>query len=139
MKKLYLTREIDSINLALSQLGIKEKSRKNLFFDKYVWLDYEISKPLTSEDKKHIIHSHIPFMVVVIFLAIAFILATVFLILNYTYLNENNKLTFFFILMLPAFISLLLGSALSIIRYFNSIRNLESISYIMNKIKKEEK
>lgn len=139
MKKLYLTKEIDSINLALSQLGIVEKSRKSLFSNKYVWVNYEISKPLSNEDKKHIIHSHIPFAFVVVFLVIAFILATVFLILNFTYLDKDNKLSFFFMLMLPAFISLLIGSALSIIRYFNSIRNLESISYIMSKIKKEEK
>ena len=135
MKKLFLSSELDSNNTVMNYLGYEETSRRYIFHNKYVIVNYKEGNN-TKEDKKLIIRSHIPFPFLMIFLGIAFILATIFLILNLTYLDETNKISFFFMLMVPAFVFIIIGTLFSLMRYFNSIHNLESVSYIMSKIKK---
>ena len=138
MKKLFLTKELDSINLVMSYLGYKEEDKKLIYKERYALVKYNKDN-VNEEDKKHTIRSHSPFLFIVIALVIAFIFATVFLVLNFTYLDKTNKLTYFFILMLPAFLFVLIATILSLRRYFNSIHNLEAVSYIILKVKKGDK
>ena len=114
MKKLFLTKELDSINVVMSYLGYKEEDKKLIYKERYALVKYNKDN-VNEEDKKHTIRSHIPFLFIVIALVIAFIFATVFLIF------------------------VLIATILSLRRYFNSIHNLEAVSYIMLKIKKGDK
>lgn len=140
MKKIHLTKELDSNEFIMQYLGYKKISSSKFIFPKYTLVNYELKEghKVNEEDQKHMIRSTIPFFFITILLVIAFILATTFLILNFTYLNESNKLDFFFMLMVPAFFFILGATALSLIRYFITYHNLETVAYIMSKVKKEK-
>lgn len=131
MKKLYLEKEIDSINKVLSLLGYEEIKRHKTLFKGYLLVEYRSNDDNSiQQDRLYMIRSTIPFFFVVLSSVFAATLATIFLILNFAIGASFDRLTYFFILMVPAFIFILISTLLSLKRYFDSLHNLEAIASI---------
>jgi len=133
MKKKFLTKDVDTYSSLINLLGYEEVSRSNSLFKNYTNVNYEKKESTLSEEKIRLYmpKSTIPFFFVVFFLCLAFLLITVFLILFFSMKPNFDTLKFFYILMLPAFISLICGSAISIVRYFRTVNNIKCAANIM--------
>lgn len=136
MRRLFLDVEIDSYNELLTLQGYEETKRKRSLIKGYSYVYYEKKKEVDPRYNQYVIKSSIPTLYMIIPLVIAFILATTFLILNFT-LKDFDKLLFFFSLMLPAFLFVLTATLLSIFKYFNNVHNIDMAAKIML-LKKEE-
>lgn len=135
--KLYIAdTDITSYNEVIKFQGYEEIKRKKSLIKGYSYVFYEKKMDVNPIYEQYKFKNAVPTIYMIICLAIAFILATTFLILNFT-LPNFDKLLYFFILMLPAFLFLLVGTLFSLFKYFNNIHNLDTLSKIML-AKKEE-
>lgn len=141
MKKKFLTKDVDTYSSLIEILGYKEVSRNNSFFKNYTNVCYEKKDNALSEDKvkQYMPKSAIPFFFVSLFLIVAFILITVFLVLFLSMRPNFDTLKFFCFLMLPGLLSLVFGSTISIIRYFRIVNNIKCAANIMLLKKEKDK
>ena len=140
MKKLLNNKEIESLNLVINALGYKEESRKQSLYKNMTRVTYIKEKDVNpSLIKQYMIRSSIPFIYIVISSILAFILATVFIILTFALKGQVSTLDLFFMLMLPAFIFILVATILSLKRYFDIIHNYQSVAAIKTIIKEADK
>lgn len=141
MKKKFLTKDVDTYSSLIEILGYKEVSRNNSLFKNYTNVCYEKKDNALSEDKvkQYMPKSAIPFFFVALFLVVAFILITVFLVLFLSMRPNFDTLKFFCFLMLPGLLSLVCGSTISIIRYFRIVYNIKCAANIMLLKKEKDK
>lgn len=141
MKKKFLTKDVDTYSSLIEILGYKEVSRNNSLFKNYTNVCYEKKDNALSEDKvkQYMPKSAIPFFFVALFLVVAFILITVFLVLFLSMRPNFDTLKFFCFLMLPGLLSLVCGSTISIIRYFRIVNNIKCAANIMLLKKEKDK
>ena len=140
MKKLLINKEIESSTLVINALGYKEESRKKSIYKNMTRVTYIKEKDVNlSLIKQYMIRSSIPFIYVIISSILAFILATIFVILVFVLKGQVPTLNLFFMLMLPAFIFILVATLLSLKRYFDIIHNYQSIANLPNIIKEVNK
>ena len=130
MKKYILTKNVNEFNEIITILGYEQVTRKKTIFKSIESVSYKkvnnsINKMVVD---KYMIRSEIPFFYIILSTVIAVLLASTYLILNFTLKDNFDKLSYFFILMLPAFIMILLATSLSFLRYFNELRNLNSLA-----------
>ena len=141
MKKKFLTKDVDTYSSLIEILGYKEVSRNNSLLKNYTNVYYEKKDNALSEDKvkQYMPKSAIPFFFVALFLVVAFILITVFLVLFLSMRPNFDTLKFFCFLMLPGLLSLVCGSTISIIRYFRIVNNIKCAANIMLLKKEKDK
>lgn len=141
MKKKFLTKDVDTYSSLIEILGYKEVSRNNSLFKNYSNVCYEKKDNALSEDKikQYMPKSAIPFFFVALFLVVAFILITVFLVLFLSMRPNFDTLKFFCFLMLPGLLSLVCGSTISIVRYFRIVNNIKCAANIMLLKKEKDK
>ena len=129
MKKLFNNTDIDKYSKIYSLLGYKETKRMNTPFKGISLVSYQKEKDIPnfkSLKDRYAPYGTIPFIFVIFSAAIAIILATLFLIFNFKG-EEGDKLTYFFMFMLPAFFFILLATGISFYRYFIELKNMERV------------
>lgn len=141
MKKFVKNSEIDIFNKLVELLGYQKINVKKVPFEELSLVSYKEER--NDDDLSLLRHEYLPmstppFILVVISIIFAIGLATTFLLINI--LNKDiDKLLYFFILMLPAFIFMLLATFISFRRYFATLKNIERYAYIPHLEKKISK
>ena len=131
MTKLFLTEEKDRYDEIVLLLGYKKEKEKKSLIPGYTSIKYSKSKNIKVKDatiSNYMPKSHIPFFFVILVIALAFILATTFLILILVNKDSSDRLVLFFSLMLPAFLCLLTATGLTFLRYYVTLRNLRCLA-----------
>ena len=129
MKKLFNSTDIDKYSKIYTLLGYKEVKRSSTPFKGISLVSYQKERDIPhfkSLKDRYAPYGTIPFVFVIFSAAIAIILATVFLIFNFKG-DDGNKLTYFFMFMLPAFFFILLATGISFYRYFTEMKNMERV------------
>ena len=141
MKKFVKNTEIELFDKLMNALAYKKLNEKKIPFENLSLITYQSEK----EDNETISlrHEYLPmstppFSLVILFIVLALALATSFLVLNIIN-KEIDKMMYFFILMLPAFIFMLLATFISFRRYFATLKNIERFAYIPTIEKKMNK
>ena len=138
MRKLYKSSEADNLNEVVLALGYEEISRKKFITDNLVTIEYKKKEGINYPhlEREYMIRSFIPFISVIIPLVIALILVTTYLFLNICIKGDFDKLLYFYILMLPGFLMIIVASGISLWRYFSLLHNLKAVA-ALPLIKKE--
>lgn len=130
MRKLYIAKDVDKNSLVLKALGYKEINNSPSIYKGYRRVEYE--KEIDFFDRsivaKYIPRSNIPFIYVILCLIFALLIATTYFVLVFTLKENFDRLTYFFIMMIPAFILVLGGAILSFKRYFDILHNMQCIA-----------
>lgn len=133
--------EIDIYIKLMNALYYKEVKRNKVPFEELTRVKFKSEKndeEITSLRRSYLPLSTPPFFLVILFVVLAIIFATAFLILNIANLDINQML-FFFVLMIPAFIFMLSATFISFRRYFATLKNIERFAYIVTLEKKMNK
>lgn len=142
MKRIFLTNEADAYIEIINLLGYKTKSNKKSLIKGFSVSSFEKvdNSPLSDEFiKQYMPKSIYPLFYSIVLVIIAILLATAFLVLNFTVINDYNRLIYFFSLMVPTFLLIMGATILSFFRYFNTLRNIRCLASKALILKEKEK
>lgn len=129
MKKFFANPDIDNYSKIYTLLGYKEIKRKKTPFKNLSLVTYKKEKDIPNYKilkDRYAPYGTIPFFFVILCAVVAFILATIFLVMTFTS-KEDDKLLYFFSFMLPTFFFVLLATGISFYRYFVELKNIERV------------